>query len=991
MSLAKKMQQGGSTPNLYDFYGKQYDYNDLAQAADQGLNEYLTTLKRSEKDSGSFRKAYSDLMSGIKDGSITFGDGQFHDSKGRYSNIDDRHKDYYGLMANYIYNKMGKSNVYEAPKDTSKIEWSEDSVKRALMRQLYNSDNENLQDFLNLDEEKNGVRGIKNRANYLANAFQSIVDNWDNTFSGYDGMNKTRYINLLTSASKALRDGKIDPGDYLALSKAVGGVDFRGMMTTGTPTVSTETFSTTTTETPTETPLKLKHVTLTDSSYDSKMLNTLSTTMAKVPSRSLVKMLRHSLYNKNYRFGSDPRIMKLFGTSTISSRAGVSAILNGLLAQGKLQPAGGNNPNLYYVPGLKTKRGTGWVWDRSSNQLAELNLENIPYAKTATFVPYHEKGGILKAANGAQLPWYNGIQDFTGQYSTTYGDKLQGINDKGVYGDPYGTAGRGQNNYRYQTDTRFQDYSDTGKTFAQNVENQKAYQDFTNELIESAKKYRDATDKSVFNNDNNVFLKWSSLVDKDLPQNSMSTFFDNGKLRSSWSVKNKDAYQRGPRKDITNIEDYIREIRNDQLLSLRHNDLTKQGNRYFYKDAQGNQHWVSEADAKSGKYKLSDKGVSSVDGNTTWTDYEITGLNDGTSNNGGSEINPNQGIQGNKLSEWWKKNGQDTLDKVAPLASEAGKLAMSLRTNKKMEDTWKKYNKPFLVNPYEYHTPVTGAFSEMQFRNQQAADTRRLANRASTSDASLNNATMLEGNKQSREYEQQGKLADDKEMQRTAEEARQHEQQNIQIRNQVANANAKSINDYNSALGNVVQQRHNADYQGKINFINDNITAPLKQRAADNKLLKKQAKQRNANYDLAPISNQQQYQTKQLEQYYSNEASKLQNEMAVEQNKYEKEHPDGDFTTTDTYKNYVSKFNDLKKSQLRDQYQMSDYFVNQMRTAYDNIDSNLRGNAYTKPFQSNTNNDYQQQNWYKILNGLSYKRGGKLSLSSKYLLNSIIK
>lgn len=81
MSLAKKMQQGGTTPNLYSFYGKQYDYNDLAQAADQGLNEYLTTLKRGEKDSDDFRTAYANIMAGIKDGSITFDNGQFHDSR----------------------------------------------------------------------------------------------------------------------------------------------------------------------------------------------------------------------------------------------------------------------------------------------------------------------------------------------------------------------------------------------------------------------------------------------------------------------------------------------------------------------------------------------------------------------------------------------------------------------------------------------------------------------------------------------------------------------------------------------------------------------------------------------------------------------------------------------------------------------------------------------------------------------------------------------
>nr|DAD59302.1 MAG TPA: hypothetical protein [Bacteriophage sp.] len=53
------------------------------------------------------------------------------------------------------------------------------------MRQLFNSDNGNVKDFLELDAEKNGVRSIANRSTYLSNALQSVADNWDNTFQGY--------------------------------------------------------------------------------------------------------------------------------------------------------------------------------------------------------------------------------------------------------------------------------------------------------------------------------------------------------------------------------------------------------------------------------------------------------------------------------------------------------------------------------------------------------------------------------------------------------------------------------------------------------------------------------------------------------------------------------------------------------------------------------------------------------------------------------------
>ena len=200
-------------------------------------------------------------MSGIKDGTITFDNGQFHDSKGRYTNSDKKNRDYYGLMANYIYGKMGQSGLYKKPEETP---WdASTNVKKALMQELYNSDTPNLQDFLDLDAQKDGVRAITNRSARLASAFQSLADNWDSRFAGYSDNDKTKYRQLLGEAATALRDGTIDPGDYLALSRAVGGVDFREMMATGTP-VST----------PVSTPADTTHIPTSNYKLKSASLNT---------------------------------------------------------------------------------------------------------------------------------------------------------------------------------------------------------------------------------------------------------------------------------------------------------------------------------------------------------------------------------------------------------------------------------------------------------------------------------------------------------------------------------------------------------------------------------------------------------------------------------------------------------------------------------------------------------------------------------------------
>lgn len=980
MSLAKKMQQGGTTPNLYSFYGKQYDYNDLAQSADQGLNEYLATLKRGEKDSDNFRTAYANIMSGIKDGSITFDNGQFHDSKGRYTNSDKKNKDYYGLIANYIYGKMGKSNVYQAPKDPSKIEWGDGSVKTALMRQLFNSDDGNVKDFIELDAEKNGVRSIANRSTYLSNALQSVADNWDNTFQGYQDADKSRYVPLLVNAAKALRDGTIDPGDYLALSKAVGGMDFREMMATGTPTVQ-EQPTQQLQEAPVQQPqIKTKHAYLFDKSYDANTISRMTSIMAKIPSKGLINILRNSFYNRYYRFGSDPRISQIFRSSNISSKAGVTATLNALQAQGILQNADPNNPNLYYIPGLKTKKGTGWVWDKANNTITEMLLDNIPYAKDhmqsqqsnfTTYVDSRKLGGILKAQQGTKLPWYNGINDFDiNKFSSNWGNTLYGINNKGVYGSPYGNSGRGMNDSRYKTDSNYSDYTQKGKSYASEVENQQSYKNFTNSLLLAAQKYANAQDKSSFNDDNNVFLKWAHLVDKGLPSNSTSTFFDqNGNLRTSWKVTNKDPYMRGPREAITNLSDYISSIRNDQLLANRHNDLMKEGTRYFYTDTNGVKHWVDPEIAKSGKYQVSSKGIKSVDGITNWTDYELTGATPDTSKQGnGSAINPTQ--QPESKPNWFQQNGLKLAQDIAPLTVGTGRLFDSLRTNNKVADVIRRSIKPVLKDTYELYSPVTGAFSEMQLRNRQAADVRRQAAQPYTSDASLNAARSLDANRQATDLQYQGFLADDKEILRTKQEALKRQEDNTARRTDTANFNRASINQADRELAQIEAGRLKNNWQSRDNFLSG-IESDLRYRNAqrdyDRRIELAENRQRSLSLDIQDANRPYEIKARNLKQQYQDSVSDMSQEFNAKLAAWQAVNgEDADYTTQPFYKDYIAK-----ARAIRDKYY---------------TDSDALAEE-----QSRGTRQYIEGLRAKMNQSTLFRKGGKLSPSTINLLYKVIK
>lgn len=965
MSLAKKMQQGGTTPNLYSFYGKQYDYNDLAQSADQGLNEYLATLKRGEKDSDNFRTAYANIMSGIKDGSITFDNGQFHDSKGRYTNSDKKNKDYYGLIANYIYGKMGKSNVYQAPKDPSKIEWGDGSVKTALMRQLFNSDDGNVKDFLELDAEKNGIRSIANRSTYLSNALQSVADNWDNTFQGYQDADKSRYVPLLVNAAKALRDGTIDPGDYLALSKAVGGMDFREMMATGTPTVQ-EQPTQQLQEAPVQQPqIKTKHASLFDKSYDANTISRMTSIMAKIPSKGLINILRNSFYNRYYRFGSDPIISQIFGSSDISSKAGVTATLNALQAQGILQNADPNNPNLYYIPGLKTKNGTGWVWDKANNTVTEMLLENIPYAK-AKLNPTYKNGGILFAGSGAKF--YEGLRPFDQSgYQRTWSSTPYRINEKGEYEEGgYSIPGVGINNNRYKSDPNYSDFSKEGRERAATIENTQNYRNFTQRLLDGYKAYMNAADKSTQTRENNAFINYTRGYDAK-QTNPELRFWDGDNLRTEWTASGNDYYGQ-PSQKIVGADKRITHLRTDNIIGGGHDNYRASGKRYFYKDENGTIHWVDPKDAESGKYTMKE-GVKTTEGDTDWTDYELIGATPDTSKQGnGSTINRTQ--QPESKPNWFQQNGLKLAQDIAPLAVGTGRLFDSLRTNNKVADVIRRSIKPVLKDTYELYSPVTGAFSEMQLRNRQAADVRRQAAQPYTSDASLNAARSLDANRQATDLQYQGFLADDKEILRTKQEALKRQEDNTARKTDTANFNRASINQADRELAQIEAGRLKNNWQSRDNFLSG-IESDLRYRNAqrdyDRRIELAENRQRSLALDMNDINRPYTIEARNRKLTYDFDRNKLANEFNAKLANWQKINgEDADYTSQPFYIDYIQKQRDLL-----DQYNK------------DSDDIAVRLSKDTRQYVNSLRTKMNQNTLFR--------KGGKLSPSTINLLYKVIK
>lgn len=134
-----------------------------------------------------------------------------------------------------------------------------------------------------------------------------------------------------------------------------------------------------------------------------------------------------------------------------------------------------------------------------------------------------------------------------------------------------------------------------------------------------------------------------------------------------------------------------------------------------------------------------------------------------------------------------------TLLKFVPNILASGRLVGTLNTNKNIYHTMRDAMHPMLKNTYELYSPITGAFSEMYLRNREGLKTLAAARRPFTSDASLDAARMLEGQRAFTESRIQGNVVDDKEIKRTEAEARTRQENDIKRRSDLANENRASL------------------------------------------------------------------------------------------------------------------------------------------------------------------------------------------------------
>lgn len=832
------MATENTSPTLYSLYDKQYDFNELQREADAGVHEYISRLRRGNKDAEQFLKAYSDIMTGIQDGSVTFKDGRFIDSRGRYTNgqyydkdnnvqtSKKSSRDYYGLMANYIYNKLRNQNEYTPPEDKTKIKWNgTNSIKLAVTRNIMNSDTWNNDYFMDLndyDEKTGKVKGDDKRISTFSNALTYVRDNFDNLFTGYSDTEKANAIANLNQAITDLSDSSVSH-DYLSLSKATGDLGYETIF--GDKQVQTKTqnnerrlqFQKWLQQKYPEYTGQLANISLSSVyKYGTNTITSLANYIKNVNNKVLLNAIASAigLYNTDSRLNFKAQFPNM---PDVDDQTFITVSLNKLKKNGELEQI---NDSEYIIPDTISKNNnTIYIWDSKNNKITQNSLYNIPSWRQrvyneflqqytpqngedaymdSRFDPlFAKKGGVIKAQAGWWVALGKDVDK--DKYEYTYDtSKLINAND---YGDPWESRTKGNQGFTYTP-------TEDASVNINNVENSDYYKKFTQSLLDE---YGRLTD---------VGKKWVEAVDNLIPAGSKASFYGpEGIPRNNWKSPSGG--------DFNNLQRYLNYVRNDGVLGARHNVFAATGSRYYYVDDRGKKHYVA-APADPDKYNIS-KGTPVSEDAITWKDYEITGLKDqspeasptntptgNTEDSESSYINPWQEFKRQRSD-----NYKEYLQRISPEALGLARLFSSLRTNHKILNTVKKSLNPVLKQTYELYSPVTGAFSEMKLADNMAAQVNRQANEAFTSDASLQAARQLDANRQANELQRKGFLSDDAEIKRTKAEALKRQEDNIARRTEVANFNRASVNQTNRELAQLKASTMKANQQSVNNYLTE--------------------------------------------------------------------------------------------------------------------------------------------------------------------------
>lgn len=202
----------------YKYKDKNYKLSDFQEGVGDGWKEYRTALKDEEKNRDALNQAYNYMLDGIANGTVTIKNGNFYTTDQNILN----NKDIFGQVTYYLKSQLGKSEEYISPEEKRKVDFSNDAFRKNFNNYIFNSDDFNLNDFIELDplDEKTGKRGTTNRINAIKEYLDQI--DFDRDFKNLDEPTRARYQKYIENAKKAISDNTISSNEYLDLSRLFG-------------------------------------------------------------------------------------------------------------------------------------------------------------------------------------------------------------------------------------------------------------------------------------------------------------------------------------------------------------------------------------------------------------------------------------------------------------------------------------------------------------------------------------------------------------------------------------------------------------------------------------------------------------------------------------------------------------------------------------------------------------------------------------------------
>lgn len=202
----------------YKYKDKNYKLSDFQEGVGDSWEEYRTALKDEKKNRDALNQAYNYMLDGIANGTVTIKNGNFYTTD---QNILDN-KDIFGQVTYYLKSQLGKSEEYISPEEKRKVDFSNDAFRKNFNNYVFNSDDFNLNDFIELDplDEKTGKRGTTNRINAIKEYLDQI--DFDRDFKNLDEPTRARYQKYIENAKKAISDNTISSNEYLDLSRLFG-------------------------------------------------------------------------------------------------------------------------------------------------------------------------------------------------------------------------------------------------------------------------------------------------------------------------------------------------------------------------------------------------------------------------------------------------------------------------------------------------------------------------------------------------------------------------------------------------------------------------------------------------------------------------------------------------------------------------------------------------------------------------------------------------